>query len=1431
MSINDFETERTDYYSLTGRAALVGGSVFAGYRTYAEASPGQVMAPFQERSKAREAASAVARAGMTPTALRGHGVSTATMPFRDLLGDTRGFYNQARRGRPSRRIGETELVDLLRGQFPEGTVLPERIQQLTRSMKGTGMRSPSLSLDYVGDSPARINVQSALGGRKIDFAIPLVSREGSIFMGDDLTTRFAASRVYDPMTTSPAAGMVGTKNLDVAITEELTARMQGIAQGVESPRNIVRQAMSAAVYEEGSFNRPGFAGVAADSALGELKRSRIVVDPFQAMDREGRFQTAKQLSLIEGYQGGTASMLSKGVILDKDSILHRSIPGMDYSPGASQYIRESAFDESVRPSVDWFGGRETGVGQFRHAYIPDEEMPTFMRALRHHYPEISELADEEVLFSGRNVGVRNRMYTAKINLDHGATQSAQAIINRIAQKLGVSTEEVGRMAAQEGGLAAAGPEFQRALKQVDITEDYRATIGELEGLTKQRRDARSILRDMRRSESSFDPLAIERVEQRVGFLDEQIATKRNFVRDFGTLGVAEDMSSSTKLKGQVLPQQVLNVTVGRDNIMSIATETHYDVREGMKFFGGIKSTIKGTNINIPAVLAQHEHLMAGGDLMSMEELSRTGLPDEFRGVDIIGRESPVKGVTASSLEARRVPAAVSGYIATAIQEGRHTPEELRSLGVALEGGQYRAVEQIDPKETIRRIQQLNPGRGLDDILMGTKPGVSGIRISETLLSPDIHSVQSGFGGRGTISERAVYNLGAMGLGKTLDDFAGDSIQEANRMRALARVEEGISAAGDPKVSALRASDVMSEGFSSSLFDSDLIRRGEFIRRVSDGRDTAYVELGRSVKGIERIPVFSTPDLGGYIGSPASSGAEMMPHLDRASRNLISASLMTGPDADAVLEARAEDYLSEVKKTRESLAKSAMRLKPKGSLFGQAAGSIGDMDEIATEMGRKMGLREGVRAPVVALTRRDISSRFGEDAIERALRGDLFGLLTREPVEGAHSTAPVNIRIAEEMTSGRRMGAMGDMSGRIFVAGQSIAEGMANAVRRGLGLDFDKDPLNLAVPKSPEAQRELADFMGVGERQQSIAGREYYRSIERMSDLSESFKGKESINFLMDNPADFRRVLAQQKELEKHAIGAISNEFKNVHTGLREELHRGAGGVGDYRKFYLGEDLSHAFVENILKSKHQTRGALLGNLSGELMDAMRSEGAYRRASINQRAEAVQSIFDQLAWGTQEEGTRIREAGLASDAPDRFRTYRQVTDLENVKNMLRARETGQSFLREGGVAQGTAQEMFGQQRASSAAMAMKESTKAASATMSRFTSNLGRYAILPAAGIGLASSVMSRPNVVSPVEEAGGLHDASNDVKGNFGKTRFAIPEEKVDNVMVKGRANAGSDLSAIDGMSQGAGVNSRTSLTDLRSKPNIYDLEDMIEKGY
>ena len=1430
MSINDFEREKTDYYELTGKTALVGGSIFAGYKTYADMSPAGVMAPFQERSKARETASSVARAGMKPTALRGHGVAGPTTPFKDILGDTRSFYNQARRTRPTRRIGETELADLLRGQFPEGTVLPERIQQLTRSMKGAGMRSPSLSLDYVGDSPARINVESALGGRKIDFSIPLVSPEGSVFMGDDLTTRFAASKIYDPMTTSPAAGVVGSKNLDVAITEELTSRMQGVAQGVESPRNIIRQAMSAAVYEEGSFNRPGYAGVAADSALGDLKRSRIVVDPFRLMDREGRFQTAKQLSLIEGYQGGTASMLSKGVILDKDSILHKSIPGMDYSPGASQYIRESQFDETVRPSVDWFGGKETGVGQFRHAYIPDEEMPTFMKALRHHYPEISELAEEEVLFSGRNVGVRNRMYTAKLNLDQGATQSAQAIIHRIARKLGVSTEEVGRMAAQEGGLAAAGPEFQRALSQVDITEDYRVAIDQLEDLTIQRRDARSILEDMEKSRESFDPRAIEKVEERARFLDEEVTKKRNFIREYKTLGVAEDMSSSTKLKGHILPQKVLNVAIGRDNIMSIATETHYDVREGMKFFGGIKSTVKGTGIDTSMVLAQHERLMAGGELVDAEELRRTGLTDEFRGIDIIGRESPVKGVTASSLEARRVPAAVSGYVATAIEEGRHTPEELRSLGIAMEDGAYRAVEQIDPKEMIRRVQQLNPGKDLDDILMGTRPGMSGMRISETLLSPDIHSVQSGFGGTGTISERAVYNLGAMGLSETLGDFAEGSVQDANRMRALAKIEEGIGAARDPKTAALRASDVMSEGYMSSLFDPDLARRRDFMSKVSDGKDIAQVELGRSVKGISKVPVFSSHDLSGYIGSPTDTGGSMMSQLDRASRNLISASLMEGPEADAILDARAEDYLTEINKTQDSLAKSSMRLKPRRSLFGQAAGSIGDMDNIAVEMGKQMGLREGVRAPVVSLTEKDISSRFGRDALDRARQGDLFGLLTREPIEGAHSTAPVNIRVAEDMTGGK-MGAMGDMSGRIFVAGQSVAEGMVNAVRRGLGLDFDKDPLNLAVPESPEAQRELADFMGVGERQQSVAGREYYRSIERMSDLSESFKGKESINFLMDNPTEFRQVLAQQKELEKHAIGAISNEFKNVHTGLREQLHRGAESADAYRKFYMGEDLSHAFVENILKSKHQTRGALLGNLSGELMDAMRSEGAYARASMDQRAEAVQSIFDQLAWGSKEEGARIRESGGMPGAPDKFRSYRQVTDTENVRNMLRAREAGQAFLREGGVAQGAAQEMFGHQKASSAAAAMRESTKAAGATMSRFTSNLGRYAILPAAGIGLASSVMSRPNVVSPVQEAGGLHDASSNTKKNFGKTRFAIPEEKVDNVMVKGRANAGSNLSAIDGMSQGAGMNSRTSLTDLRSKPNIYDLEDMIEKGY
>jgi hypothetical protein len=65
---------------------------------------------------------------------------------------------------------------------------------------------------------------------------------------------------------------------------------------------------------------------------------------------------------------------------------------------------------------------------------------------------------------------------------------------------------------------------------------------------------------------------------------------------------------------------------------------------------------------------------------------------------------------------------------------------------------------------------------------------------------------------------------------------------------------------------------------------------------------------------------------------------------------------------------------------------------------------------------------------------------------------------------------------------------------------------------------------------------------------------------------------------------------------------------------------------------------------------------------------------------------------------------------------------------------------------------------------------------------------------------------------------------------MGKTIFAIPESKVDNIQIKGRANARTDLTGIQNAGRSSGGYS-SSMTDMRSKPDKHRIQELIDKGY
>jgi hypothetical protein len=792
------------------------------------------------------------------------------------------------------------------------------------------------------------------------------------------------------------------------------------------------------------------------------------------------------------------------------------------------------------------------------------------------------------------------------------------------------------------------------------------------------------------------------------------------------------------------------------------------------------------------------------------------------------------------MEARRMPSAVMGYVSTAKAEGRIA--DIEALG-----------DYLDPsfnnqKRVIEQIQKNHPNLELADILSGSKfeGQASSAKISNTILSADFHSTQSGMGRTGTFTERGMMFLEAQGLGRVSEDIMSRFTRDQDPILRLDTLLEAQEM--KPQVT---ARSLATNNSLSSIFNPNLEIRQGAIKSITKDSSTLAVDLGQEIsfemsgktQKISQVNVFSQEYMSPYVGVQIGT-TQTITKYDRSARELVEAAANPATDP-RVLQAKALRYAQEQEIVKESLASVLMKGKVKGSMYGQSTSSLQGMDRAAIELGKEMGLGLNIPAPLIAMSKADIQRKFGGKALEQAQEGKLFGLITREPIEGVHSVMPTQIRIAEDFTGGKLPRSLGDMEGRVFLA-------QSDTLRQSLMVDFDKDPLNVVAVTDKTARAELMSFMGLT-RTQSEMGREFYQSTMRMRDLGPK-TGKTPVDALSQLDNQLAALITSQKQLEKGNIGIFSNEFRNIHVGLREQLAQG----GSAGQFYKGEDFAHVFVENIIKSKHQSAQAIMRNEAMETLDVLKGSNKYASASRQERALRLQEIFDQLSYANVSDAKGARELaqtilsdnyastlykagaidktaeyasmmhGVDAKQARRALSYAEVSSAANLENVLKAHEAGAR------IAPNKTVELISifqrsPQKASTLEKNFQRASEIGKSIMNIGVGNIFKYAVAPAAIIGLASSVMSSPNVL---RESSANHESSDPgTKVDMGKTLFAIPESKVDNIRISGRANANTDFNYLRQKATATGNSYNGSVRDMRSAPDKHRLQEIMDKGY
>jgi len=1426
----NLESNDIDAASLLGRATLVGGSAYGIYKTIKE-SPSPIEAGFfrqglggiEYTSGSAEARIQAEKRGKELLRTGTKGKLTSSPLFERLLAQD---YSS------SYRKKEFGTIKGLAGELGGGGYL-NRSEDLAKRAESLYSKIGGLETEvfYHKGSPVSMVFKDTTLG---DFSIPIVGSQSEIMHGENKIT---SPGFFKKDTMGRYTREV--EGLDVHLLREIEKSIPDIEAGKYTVKDLEKRIMKKTTWES-SFGR---SGGPRKGAAGQLRKDLAVLDPFDLLRKEEKKKVMEHLSKQKGYGGGSSSMASKGVLTTPRSVLSKA-PAAEASTSLYQLLRESSFENIKRPGVEWFGdiGSE-GLGNIKtytlSDLVHDGKTITAEESLKSALEKLGyvdkELAQEEVIIGERlsKTKIKNQIYTHNIDVSEGQTSFTKRLMRDIDK-----AEKISEAMTSGAGMQNLNMDLNKKLRMIEGRELNLNT--EIEGLKAERKQASDAIAGLEKnynnkkiSRTDFHRYKgeiisdIKGINKRIDYAKNAKRHVRRAIKDYGVLGLSESGIMERVHTGSN-KEWIKNIRI-KDGILTIATETEYGLETGSKIFGGLKSTVSEMNID-PRLLAQ---------TIEEERAALTGIKssyaaDDFKNIDAFSLESRVK-LKGGVVSPEDAPLAIMQYAENVIEEG--DPEKIKRLReIGISEGVFKGTD-LEGKGYIEKIRSWHPkGTPVEEIFQNK--GALGGAISQTLIAPDVARVQAGTGKAATLSERAAYNVQALGMDEFLSDVLGRRGSGFDPFIQLSEMEKSRAIERDGAKRSFNLKSV--KGDLPKIFDPNLENRAAAFAELGE-KNILTIDLGQDIGGLKKVNVFAAADMGQYTGEGSM--------LEGATKSLL-AGVSAGNSEEALLK-KAKKYREAMNTVETSISENLFKVKNvKHSMYGQAASSLPEMDLVARGYGEAMGMEKGTTAPVTAMLEADIAEKFNRydkggglsyDAVKAAREGTLWGLATREPVEGVHSSVFAPILSAEDMgvdPNAKR--------GTIWMSGEDTSRSM---LRKSLGVDFDKDHISLIAANTEKASAQIEKFYGVGQPGQkgTVMGEAYKESLSRMSAFD--IKGQKPIDIQAINDLDLRKIVAESKDLGKDSIGRFSNEFKKIHVGLREGLS-GNMTSAKAQSFHLGEDFSHLFVENVLKAKNQNIETLLARETTDALDILSKRAATPYASMDDagRATALQSVFDRLSYGDIATAQEVRQAGSAGMTPElaqkmqaksvaaaakQASAYQKVTSMENVQNVIQAHRAGSEVGELGLYGAEIAKRGFS--RKISFAAKAKDKMLAFAKMGNKGLKNIGLWGILPTAAIGLAASLTTKPRVLEPSRSAGAIHERDAEYGNLLGqssaaKTLFSIPESNVTALDIKGTANMSTNLDSLRSFSANK-TNMDMRLSDHRSHMDKFTIEEMMKKGY
>jgi len=772
----------------------------------------------------------------------------------------------------------------------------------------------------------------------------------------------------------------------------------------------------------------------------------------------------------------------------------------------------------------------------------------------------------------------------------------------------------------------------------------------------------------------------------------------------------------------------------------------------------------------------------------------------------------------------------------------------------------------------------------DEIL---PPAGEEIAVNPILLSLEQHGSQSGFNKMGSVSERVLSAITATYPEEVAADirsrmtYSGPSpASQSEEMQKYLSLMTDKTKEAIP-LSRLQNAKINRNGVLISptqgelldaLFDQNLERRKALISELG-GKDNLVIALGDSAaetehhKLIDRLVISSSEELEPHIGRGISIGGETVAgDLDVQTRRILELALNRNKNTPA-LQFAATELDENIKTISKTFVKSSFKGRVSGSVFAQAQSELPGMAEWGKEALRKRAgdLYGGQEVFVAAMHNPDIAKGYasqisesmldqgrikainekygsGSETAEKMIRrmkgrkavelAETIGIpiaVTREPAEGVVRVVPGLLTSAEKFGAKTR----GHNPGTAYVTSLQSHKPYLTS----LGLDFDRDPLTVIGMVNQD--KALTAAMAGGEGFAAEAGRAYRDTLSsiftyynpKTKGTQDAFKMYYEGGALKVNEMSYA-----MGKTEKGMIGLLSTALEPVHMGLRTGLSKSPT-FDEWRKFYRTDTLGLLIAENALKSKVLPEHALLGDTLPKLLETINPNS---NMSTESRIAGTRGFLDMITFKEGESGLgneiRAARGQFSEDLLNRIVSSSKVKKEDvhgfaNVYNELTSDETMSHFFDAQRVGHGLSQEQL------KLALAKGESILAPHATamatqgknlFGRALKNVGKYGLLPAAGIGLAATLLTSPKEV-PVSLATKEHESSSRVREQvrFPRTKYSIPGKQ--RVQIKGRVSDVPDPSSLSSYFNTPNVN--MNIKDFRQHMTQDYIDRKVNRGH